>query len=96
MKKLGEPEKIARVFSALLAADLGYPTMEEIVGTNYERADDTCASHDHCDANAYMMSAFVLTGHEADPSELDEQLWAAAWADAKANKFYLDGHALEV
>jgi hypothetical protein len=94
--KLSEPEKIARVFSALLAADLGYPTMEEIVGTNYGSADDTCASHDYCDANVYMMSAFVLTGHEADPSDLDEELWSAGWDNAKANKFYLDDHVLEV
>jgi len=86
------PERVARIFSALLQAELGFPTVEEIVGTNNERNDDTCASHDFCDANVFMSMAFTLTGH-TDPTPWDDtatDLWNAAWAIAKTNKFYLN------
>jgi hypothetical protein len=95
MSKMSEPEKVARVFSALLQADLG-STVEEIVGDNNRHPDDNapacrwwwgaCASHDYCDANVYMGAAFALTGNDAD----DTGLWSAAWGNAKENGFYLD------
>ena len=83
-------ERIARVFSALLMAELGFPVVEEIVGENNRRNDDTCASHDHCDANEYMAFAFTLTGRDSDPDTVDRDLWSAAWETAKTNEFFIN------
>lgn len=50
-----------------------------------EYGDDICASHNFCDSNVIMDSAFsVVFGRPADPaSEADNAIWSESWTLAK-------------
>lgn len=84
-------ERIARAFSESLRRELGGITMATINAMNAaEPNDQTCASHDFCDANMNMAEGFLaVMGREIDIQN-DEQvgLWNDAWDLAKANKFF--------
>jgi hypothetical protein len=98
-------EALARDFSKTLIEWLGPETMREVVrlnasyvGTEFEGC---CASHNFCDANMAMNSAFLdIVGKEfhedsANP-ELEEQreaeceLWNSAWDLAQKNNFWME------
>ncbi len=98
--------RLALTFTALLHARLGPRQMATVVRRNFRAGDDTCASHDFCDANVYMDEAFELVtgaaatdsgGERPDTARQDgcmsdaaADLWNAAWTTAKAAGFDLD------
>ncbi len=68
----------------------GAEILEAIDCENAERdSPGVCHSHDYCDANVFMASAFTrVTGREIDlQSHEDMVLWSAAWDFAKVNWF---------
>lgn len=84
-------EKIARKFREIVSADLS-EHLEEIDRINRERNDDTCATHDYCDANMLMLDAFELIhepffGEDGHSSEAHMRLWGEAWGIAKRTGF---------
>ena len=83
-------QRLAHRFSGTLRSWLTEAQMDEIVEANAnEESRLVCHSHDHCDANEAMASAFVeVTGKHVDPMN-DEQreLWNAAWDLAIEQKF---------
>lgn len=79
--------KIAREFATLLIEDLGKDTMLKVVNLNRSESDQqVCHSHDFCDANVLMETAFGGIATDED----DCQLWGKAWDIAQKNEFWLD------
>lgn len=78
--------KLAAAFTRGLRNNLSPETLVAIDAENTARADDSCASHDHLDANEVMADAFVaVKGHAPQPdSDDDADLINAAWDLAKA------------
>ena len=82
-------ERVAREFATILrewATDEQWQTMR--IDNSRRKGtplDNTCASHDYCDANEAMMMAFErVTGREPSlQSDDDTRLWNAAWRSAK-------------
>ena len=61
-------DKLTEKFIQLLHQELGSELMTEVVIENTRRNDNTCATHDHCDANVVMMEAYEFVyGVELDP-----------------------------
>lgn len=87
-------EQLARVFSALLLYELDDQTMEQVIERNRAMDNDprVCHSHDFCDANMVMDTAFkAVTGKEYEfGNDADTDLTNNAWDTAKANNFYFD------
>ena len=85
-------DALSRKFSSILMEWLGKETMDDVVKVNAERNDNTCASHDHTDANMAMLEAFeVLFGRANDlQDDGDTDLWNAAWDKAKKQGFYIN------
>lgn len=88
-------------FSKVLKKWLGKDTLLAVAAENVKRGDDTCASHDHCDANMAMDEAFTTVmgrsfefnfeeskDKEQDNSD-DTELMNMAWDYAKAMKFFI-------
>ncbi len=75
--------RIARIFSALLHDRLGPAIMAEINRQNRARCwpSGACASHDACDSNVLMGTAFeIALDRPARPdSQSDADLWSRAW-----------------
>jgi hypothetical protein len=89
-------ETLGRLFTLRLHEHLGelhgFPATDRlkmIDAENRRRNDDTCASHDYCDANVSMDQAFRLsTGHcLRTNSDEDRALWLQAWDWAKSEGF---------
>jgi hypothetical protein len=79
--------RLADEFRREMAADFPNATLAEIDKRNAAETDPgVCHSHDFCDANMVMDSAFTkIVGHELDPdgeSEADHDIWSRAWAIA--------------
>lgn len=97
-------ETLAREFSRRLIGDLGEATIARVNAENARRADGdlTCASHEYCDANEYMLEAFeVVTGRELIPanapmSDEDSALVNAAWSRAKQAGFFAHESTMRV
>ncbi len=84
-------EAISKEFGRKILFHLGRDIAIEIDVRNQRRndGDHTCASHDFCDSNVYMVMAFEdVVGHEADcGSQDDVDLINAAWAITKKRGF---------
>lgn len=80
-------KKLAHRFALILGEWIG-DRIEEVNRINAERNDNTCATHDYCDANMAMQAAFiqvfqrepVLSVEDDDPSHV----WERAEHDSKA------------
>lgn len=85
-------DALSRKFSSILMEWIGKETMEDVVRVNTERGDNTCASHDHCDANMAMLEAFeTMFGRTNDlQNDDDTDLWNVSWDIAKKNGFYIN------
>lgn len=83
--------KIAMLFSYELRRALDECELKIVVFENErEKNPAICHSHDFCDANMLMHSAFVaVVGHEPDLMNDDLNIWNAAWDLAKKNKFII-------
>jgi hypothetical protein len=77
---------LAAAFARGLRNQLDAETLAAIDRENVRRADSSCASHDHVDANDLMADAFAAVfGHAPQPdSDTDMALINAAWSAAKA------------
>lgn len=92
-------EPLARKFSTFLAEAIGEESIREAVDRNRsQKHSGICHSHDFCDANMVMESAFEeVIGRsqfnaEGHISEEDMRLWNAAWDLAKEREFFLYGN----
>lgn len=88
----GTARRIADEFSGLLLSEIGRAKFDDVIERNQSDAI-CCASHDHCDANMVMDTAFrVVVGRGCTlPSDVesdlslasrersDVALWNAAW-----------------
>jgi hypothetical protein len=78
--------ELADAFTRGLRNNLSPETLAAIDAENAARADDSCASHDHLDANDVMADAFAAVMGRAPKasSSADAELINAAWDAAKA------------
>ena len=86
------PHALAVRFAQLLLSALGMKTMHEIDRRNATGPKDSCASHDFCDANMVMESAYIeIHGHSSlsdDGVNNDNTArWNAAWRYATNSGF---------
>lgn len=83
---------LAEAFTQLAWSEdwIGQRKMNHVVRRNRQRRDNTCATHDYCDANMLMMAAFHEFGYV--PCEVESadvvSIWNAAWDMAKRAEFY--------
>jgi hypothetical protein len=82
---------LATKFSAIVRRDLK-DRLAEIRRRNKRfdaEGNDSCATHDFCDANMLMDEAFTEAfGREIDlQSDADLSVWNAAWGMARASGF---------
>lgn len=86
---------LAECFAETLYLWLTVDEMEQVVERNngiYADAPGVCATHDFCDANMVMDSAFnEILGRSPFDSEADADLWSEAWAIAHSRDFILSG-----
>lgn len=87
---------LAECFAETLHLWLTAEEMEEVVARNngvYADEPDICASHDFCDANMAMDSAFKeILGRSPDVGdEADADLWGEAWSIAHSRDFIFSG-----
>ena len=80
--------KIAARFTERLQSILTESQFAEVINRNAERTNNIlCASHDFCDANMVMESAYADTTGLDPNDEYDESLhlimWDTAWKIAK-------------
>jgi hypothetical protein len=89
-------QAIAALFSSILKSWLTDEQIEEINALNSSEEYKTkgyCATHDYCDPNVAMDSAFTaITGQDPDflpsvPSLLEA--WQKAWTIARENNFFI-------
>lgn len=87
--------ELAAEFSRHLRAYLTMDQMAECIARNaLETRADVCHSHDHCDANQFMLDALESLGIEYDSSsQTQADLTNAAWDHAKATRFSISGTA---
>ena len=82
-----QTEMIAEAFAANLRQNLSAADYAEMVRRNRtpEYNNDSCASHDFCDANVEMDAAFKrVMGRECDNnSSQDCAIWNEAWEIAR-------------
>ena len=79
---------LAREFAELLRDYLTAEQIAAVDATNAERKDNTCASHDYCDANEVMIEAFHLTfGRDYTGDDYDTDIVNEAWSEAKAKGY---------
>ena len=91
--------KLASRFSWMLTEELGVETRKAIAAENARRsepsrADSSCASHDHCDANEVMAAAFKSAlGTKVNVGNATHTaIWNDAWDLAK--DFGFDAQAM--
>jgi hypothetical protein len=85
-------DKVAALSAAFvrgLRNNLSPETLAAIDAENVARHDNSCASHDHLDANDVMHDAFVAVMRRAPrpSSSADAELVNAAWDHAKATGY---------
>ena len=86
-------KELAEAFAAVLNRWLTPTQFAQMQMANAQNANTlNCASHDYCDANMAMESAFitVLKRHPSVASEEDQALWNSAWERAR-RKFLTAG-----
>jgi len=87
-------ENLAKEFSKILRAWLGPNRIKKVIEKNStsEYSNDSCASHEFCDANEAMDEAFIhLRGKGVSlQNKKDCILWGKAWAIAKNNNFSIN------
>ena len=95
-------EKLAREFSKILREWIGDEKLCYVIISNRDEPNPSvCYSHDYCDANMAMHKAFVNVvgrdpldfldrGEDGCMSEVDLNLFNAAWDLAKKKEFYYD------
>lgn len=84
---------IGTAFAGMLKAQLTPAQWAEMRERNIGAGDLVCHSHDYCDANMPMASAFEAVmgrpilpeGDDAEMAEADCVIWNAAWDYAKRN-----------
>ncbi|MBP8275356.1 MAG: hypothetical protein KAX55_00485 [Propionivibrio sp.] len=91
-KKDQVTRRLSMKFGELLAETVtaNDGSIEEVVRRNRDEAEPgICHSHDFCDANVVMETAFIQTLNRAPDlsSDLDTRLWTEAWNEAKRNGF---------
>lgn len=78
-----EIERLALVFSGLIAAEFSADVLAEIKRKNAtpDYQAGACATHDYCDANMFMEAAFNYAYRRPPEleSESDLDLWNEAW-----------------
>lgn len=81
--------RIAKAFCEEIQEQLTAREIREVNRRNLEYSPGTCATHDFCDANMPMLSAFVkVVGRDVDlESDFDTRLWGRAWDIAKEAEF---------
>ena len=89
-----EVTKLAEAFRDGIREFLTPDELREVDAANRERNDETCATHDFCDANEVMLEAFEVAfgremrlGEDVEGSDVDLDLANAAWMLAKRNGF---------
>lgn len=96
--KTNSPEFVSALasrFSNELCSTLSAEQMQTVVNRNLQALAagyaDECHSHDFCDANEVMDSAFqAVAGREMDlQSDADCAAWGKAWRMAKKSAFSL-------
>ena len=87
---------LAAAFTRGLRNNLDDLTLAAIDAENAARRDDSCASHDHLDANDVMADAFaaVLGRAPKASSNADAELINTAWDRAKAAGYAAHAEAL--
>ena len=86
------PERLARIFSRLLDAEIGRKNMRMAIWANREEPEGSgvCHSHDFCDANMTMLAATEEIGLDLDhENNADAALWGKAWDIAAKSGFFL-------
>lgn len=82
-----DTERLARRFLRFLYLAIGDKDFDEFKAKTRAEAEDggTCFSHDYCDANVVMMSAWKDTQPAPMRMDSDEHagLWNEAWDRAK-------------
>lgn len=79
---------LAKKFVDLLMVEIGAKNFVEVLYRNAKpEYKDACASHDFCDANMVMLTAWEALGYgEMDAnSPADASVWNGAWNIAKTN-----------
>lgn len=87
MKK--EIIELAKAFSEIVEREFTEKELAAVNAENSLRNDDTCATHDYCDANMLMDEAYKkVFGEEVDvQSEEAVDRWNSAWNLAKELRF---------
>lgn len=89
---MGLKVKLAKVFGSEVQAALSRAEFREMTDANKAEPDDSdvCHTHDYCDANELMISAFktVEGRNPVSASPRDAELINDAWAIAKAADFF--------
>ena len=85
---------LAQCFSAQLGEALTVHQLQQVNRLNEEDGPHSpvCHSHDFCDANMFMLAAWEEMLGSGTPDLNDDannELWADAWAIAKAAGFWL-------
>lgn len=82
-------EALAQAFSEEVRGELSAAELADVNTANSSDENGPCATHDYCDANMLMAEAFTrIMGREFDYSDADAEIWNAAWAMAKHERFY--------
>lgn len=89
LAKQTQTAQLARSFSRGLARTIGAANLSIVRSRNAIGRANVCASHDFCDANMVMDSAFRrVIGRAIDlQSDADCALWDSAWSAAKRAGF---------
>lgn len=86
-----EPETLAREFIRIVSQWLTQEEINLVRELNEkERNPNVCHSHDFCDANMAMLSAWEAVG---DQETCPDALWIKAWDLAKTWSFSAPGPA---
>ena len=82
---------LAIEFANILKTWLTVDQLTAVNARNESGGDDSCATHDFCDANEAMAEAFekIFANQPNIQSDADLQLMNSAWSFAKTNKFFL-------
>lgn len=81
--------KIAKTFSQNILNEIGEDNMQKLADTSQENLhEETCESHDYCDANMCMLEAVTEhTGLDSIPTDF-MPVANRAWTMARENNFY--------
>lgn len=84
---------LAVVFSTKLYETIGIDNLKKVVNENNKRNDDSCASHDYCDANEIMIASIDHVKPflcENEDEKLLDDMSNEAWEWAKNEGFFIN------